>query len=144
MKVVQSSHIPRSWFGIGSLLLTKVHILFRFSKFSPNVLFWSQDPTKTITFSGHVYLDAFWLCQFFWFPYFWWRWEFGGIPVRQFVECPSVGIRRMLFSWWDGGVTCFWEEDHRWRVPFSSHCVKGTHHLHNVSPCMLTLMARPK
>ena len=57
------------------------------------------------------------------FPCFWWPWQFWGIPVGHFVECPSIWVLLMPFSssdWHDG----FLGEDHRGEVPFFSRLIK--------------------
>lgn len=43
----------------------------------------------------------------------------GGILLRYFVDCISVGICLMVED--ETGVMGFWGKDHRSRVPFLSH-----------------------
>ena len=57
--------------------------------------------------------------------YFWWPWQFWGLLIGYFVECPSIGICLMFFSWleWDCG---FLEEKHRGNMSLSSLHIKDT------------------
>ena len=50
--------------------------------------------------------------------------------ISYFVECPSVGIFQMflIIRW----VIYFGEEDHRDKVLFSSHLIKGSYYLHDL------------
>lgn len=79
--------------------------LFRFPKFLPIIFFLFQDPIQDRTW--HLVIpspqappgcdglsDS--LC-------FRWPWQFWGVLVRDFVECPSVGIHLIFFSWLDWG-----------------------------------------
>lgn len=56
--------------------------------------------------------------------------------VRYFVEYPLIGIFLMFFSRLDSAMG-LGEEDHKGKVPFSSHHVKGTFCQHNFSLMML-------
>ena len=60
--------------------------------------------------------------------------------MRHFVECPSTWVCLMLFSWSDCALG-FGEDDHRGKVPFSSHLIRGAHCLHDVGLMMLTVTA---
>jgi hypothetical protein len=54
------------------------------------------------------------------------------------VEFPSVGIFLMFFTWlnWVYGLG---KEEHRDKVPLSSHYIKGPYYQHDLSLLMLTL-----
>lgn len=58
--------------------------------------------------------------------------------VRCFVECSPVGFY-LMFSSWLNWLICFWEEDQRGKVPFSSH-TKGTYCQRALSLLLLTLV----
>lgn len=64
------------------------------------------------------------------FSYFWRLCPFWEVLVRYFVEYSSIRMSLMFFSWLDWGCG-FWE-DHRGRVPFASHRIKGTCHQHDL------------
>lgn len=76
-------------------------------------------------------------------PCFWWPWQFGGALVRYFVECPSTGMCLTFISWWDWG-NGFWGEEHRGKVPFLSHHIKGTQYRYDLSLLMLALITWPR
>lgn len=65
-----------------------------------------------------------WMWQFD-FPSFWWSWQFWGVLVKHFVECPSVGVC-LMFSYdliWI--MSC--HKTHSGKVPFSSHYINMTY-----------------
>ena len=56
-----------------------------------------------------------------------------------FVECPSLGTCLAFFSWLDWGCG-LGKEDHRNKVPISSHHFQGTYYQHDLSLLILTLI----
>lgn len=71
--------------------------------------------------SWPVSLGDSWLWHFL-FPCFWWYWQIWRLLCSYFVHCLSNGI--WCFSHDASGVIGFGEEDHRGKVPFSSHSVR--------------------
>ena len=58
-------------------------------------------------------------------PCFWWRWQFWGV-LGYIADCLCIGIY-LMFSFMIREVTCFGEENHKCKVPFSSQHIKGTY-----------------
>lgn len=124
------------------LLLTDNRTLFRFPKFSRTFFFCTRIPSRILHYvfcHRIIYLVVMFSqaplrCDnFSHFSCFWWPWQFWGLLVRRFVDCPSIGISLMFFSWLDV-VIGFGEKDHRAEVPFSSR--------HNQRCMLLTLITR--
>ena len=76
-----------------TLLLTKVHTLFKFPWFFPNILLLFQGATQDVTW--HSVVMPPWATlgwdSFSDFPCLWESWWFG--EVRLSVDCPSFGVR---------------------------------------------------
>lgn len=72
------------------------------------------------------------------FLVFLWLWQFWRDLAMYLVECPSVGICLMFFSWSDWSYH-FGEEGHRGKVLFSTRHIKRAWYQHNTSLLTLTL-----
>ena len=82
-----------------------------------------------MAFSIHVSLGSPWLR-----PYCFeesWSAIFKSVPLLGFVWC--------FYHDWIVFM-CFWEEDHRGKVPFSSYHIKGADYQHDFSLLILTLI----
>ena len=117
-----------------TVLLTKLQTWFHItvflllSFFSVPGFHWGSHNT----FNHHISLvsSGLWhiLC-------FLWPWQFWGLFVEYFVECPSICFCLMVFSWWDW-CNGFWEEDPTGQMPYSLHHIRE----YMTSKMMLTLI----
>lgn len=55
----------------------------------------------------------------------WWPWQMGGVLAQDFIGWPSTGISLMFPMI---GVIGVEEEDHRSKMPFSSHRIRGIYY----------------
>ena len=103
--------------------------MFRFSQFSRNVHFPSQDPfwDATFHFVVHVSLISSRYHISSVFSHFWWLRQFWGLLVRYFVEMP-LSWSLCGFPHHYTKIMWFWKEDHRGQVPFSSHYIMCTYY----------------
>ena len=109
----------------GTLLWTNCHTLYIF----PRVSFTHQ--RSHVTSSHHVSLGSSWLWQFL-SSCFWWPWWFWGILDRYLIECLSTGICLIFFND-HTKLIYFQKEDHRGKVSFLRHHIKGISYQHNLS-----------
>ena len=56
------------------------------------------------------------------FPCFWWPWQFWGILVRHCVECPSMWICLIFFSWLNWGLGLWRGRPQRWSATLITSC----------------------
>lgn len=107
--VPMSQLMHQDWY-----LIPKVHALLEFPEFLPNVLFLSQDLIQVTTLHlviGFPQASLDW--QLLKLTLFWWPWQFWRHLVRCFVECPSLWVWLMFFSWLVRGFVEFGDENHR-------------------------------
>ena len=98
--------------------LPKIHTLLRsLSSHLLSFLCHESLLRNRIKFNCYISLDSSWLWQFLRLSLFWWPWQFWGILITYFVECLSIGVRLMTFSWLDWVIFL---RGHSSKVPFSS------------------------
>lgn len=128
----------KCWTNIDILFLAEVHTWCPVLCFYLMFFFCSgSHPGFHTTCSCHVSLSSSWL-SFSYFPCIWWLWQFWGVLFRHFMECPSIGICLMFFSWldWDFGFFKERSQCHFQYIVLRVDCQ------HDLSVLMLTLITR--
>ena len=85
--------------------LNKVHTVLRSLNFYLTSFFCSMDHFQNTILHLVIMspLAPLGFDHFLDFPCFWWLWQFWGVLVRYFVQCLSIEICLVFFSWLNWG-----------------------------------------